>query len=370
MSNPAQDPLLRDLEGRMASQHLRGQWQVDASRPQVVSKGAQGQVVIEPLPAGKAHLWRWAELAPLLKFACEAMKESYTARRALVLKNPELQRGTTGTMVASFQIVRAGEIAWAHRHSINALRFAIEGGPKVFTIVDGRTLPMEPYDLILTPGWTWHDHHNEGDRDAIWMDGLDVPLTLALHQNFYEELGDMAQQRLGGDLPALLRTRAAPSSQPAEARPYRYPWSETLKVMQAKAAGPVDPYCGQVLNYVNPVTGGSVLPTINCQIEILPPGFDGCPRRTTASSISLVVSGEGRTVLSDRELDWGRHDCFAVPNWTWQRLVNRSSREPAILFTMSDTPLLAALGFYREETEGAPDAVARPAPSPLRPAAE
>jgi hypothetical protein len=33
MARPQVDPLLSELEARMAAQHLRGQWQVDPNRP-------------------------------------------------------------------------------------------------------------------------------------------------------------------------------------------------------------------------------------------------------------------------------------------------------------------------------------------------
>src|SRR5258708_3106386 len=232
MASTQADSLLSDLEARMAAQHLRGQWQVDPHRPQDVRKGANGQVQIDPVPSGVPHIWKWQDMLPLLRSACAAMTESYTARRALTFKNPNLQRGTTQTLVAGLQIVPPGEVAWAHRHTMTALRFTVQGGTKVFTVVDGRPLVMEPYDLILTPGWSWHDHHNESGEDAIWMDGLHVPFTLALNQAFYEEPG-----------------------------------------------------------------------------------------------------------------------ARAIPKWTWQRQINRSQRAPAILFVMTDTPILRAFGFYREETE-------------------
>jgi 1-hydroxy-2-naphthoate dioxygenase len=349
MASPDANPLLSELEARMAAHHLRGQWQVDANRPQNVRKGNNGQVQIDPVPAGVPHVWKWQEMLPLLRSACAAMQESYTARRALIFTNPALPRGTTQTMLATFQIVPPGEIAWAHRHTINALRFSVQGGEKVFTVVDGRALVMEPYDLILTPGWTWHDHHNESDQDAIWMDGLDVPLTLALNQSFFEELGEMAQESRSPDVSSLVRPARPRNAR--ENRPYRYPWKETLRVLRACSQEPVDPSHGRVLEFVNPVTGGPVLPTINCQIQYLPPGFEGAPHRHTSSSIALVIEGEGRTVFDDRELDWSRHDSLVIPNWTRHRQINRSRREPAILFTMSDTPILSALGFYRSESE-------------------
>jgi 1-hydroxy-2-naphthoate dioxygenase len=204
---------------------------------------------------------------------------------------------------------------------------------------------MQPYDLILTPGWCWHDHHNKSDRDAIWMDGLDVPLTLALNQSFFEELGEVAQERRSEDAPSLLRTVGSAGA----ARPYRYPWSETLRAIHALSHEPADPHHGRLLAYVNPLTGGPVLPTIDCRIQVLPPGFEGEPYRHTASSVALVIAGEGRTVFDDRELAWTQHDSLAIPNWCWHRHVNGSKREPAILFSMSDTPILTAFGFYRSE---------------------
>jgi gentisate 1,2-dioxygenase len=42
---------------------------------------------------------------------------------------------------------------------------------------------------------------------------------------------------------------------------------------------------------------------------------------------------------------------MAVPNWTWHRLVNASKTEPALLFTVTDRPILDAFGLYREQVE-------------------
>ncbi|HZS64895.1 MAG TPA: cupin domain-containing protein [Xanthobacteraceae bacterium] len=348
------DPRLQELEQRMAGANLRGQWQIDANRPQNVRRGANGQVFIEPMPAGIPHVWRWKDMQQMLQMACQAMTESNTARRALMFTNPKLQRGTVQNLVAGMQAVKAGEIAWAHRHTINALRFAVQGGEKVFTVVDGRPLPMESYDLILTPGWSWHDHHNESDRDAIWVDALDVPFTVGMNLNFYEEPGDIAQEQNRQDsLPSLLYR---PAGATANARPFRYPWQDTLRALKAQEGAPADPYHGQLLEYVNPLTGGPALPTIKCQIQVLPPGFAGRPHRTTSSSIAFIVQGEGRTVFSDKEIDWGQHDAVAIPNWSWHRHVNASKKAPAILFTLSDSPILSTLGFLREETEDSAEA--------------
>ncbi|HWG06665.1 MAG TPA: cupin domain-containing protein [Beijerinckiaceae bacterium] len=366
----AAQAILGDLEAKLARHHLRGQWQADSNRPQSVRKDANGVLHIEPVASGKPHVWRWSEVEPILGEACDAMPESHTARRSLILTNPGLPRGTTHTLLTGFQIVRPGEVAWAHRHTINALRFSIRGGPDVYTVVEGRQLTMEPYDLLLTPGWTWHDHHNDSGRDAIWLDGLDVPFTLALNQNFYDELGDVSQDVTECDslTPLMVRSRADRSA--ASVRPFRYPWADTQRLIDAHASDPIDPCDGRAFEFVDPRSGGSVLPTIACQIQVLPPGFDGRIQRRTASATAFVIAGEGRVVLSDDTLSWSRHDSFVLPNWTRYRLVNASQREPALIFTMSDRPMLDAFGFYREETEGGDTAPSLAAKTPIGPAVE
>ena len=65
-----------------------------------------------------------------------------------------------------------GEVAPSHRHTQSALRLVMEGDG-AYTAVEGERAPMRPGDLLLTPSWTWHDHGNDGDSPAIWLDGRD-----------------------------------------------------------------------------------------------------------------------------------------------------------------------------------------------------
>lgn len=346
----AADPLQK-LEEELSKFHLRGQWQGDPQRALNVTESAESGIYAEPVAAAKPHIWPWAEMEPLLEKALSAMAESKTARRTLVMSNPGLPRGTTQNLLASIQIIHPGETAWVHRHTITALRFVIQGGAKMFTVVDGEALAMEPYDLILTPGWTWHDHHNETDRPAIWLDALDVPLMHNLNQIFYEEPAAKQQNRKPMGPPASPLLRKTGGADGASHRPLRYPWSEVFATLDAIDPAESDPCDGIALEYVNPTDGGPALPTIGCRIQKLPPGFEGERHRRTASSVCFIVGGEGSTEFDHTTLDWRRHDSFAVPNWTWYRHVNRSRSEPAYLFSVNDIPVLRAFGLYREEPE-------------------
>lgn len=342
------DDSLVALEERMSAANLRGQWQMDSNRPQKVSKNQMGVTTVEPVPAGSTHVWRWSDVQPLLESACVAMPESFTARRALILRNPGLQRGTTHTLIASIQTVRPGEIAWSHRHVINALRFSIQGSEKVLTVVDGRELIMEPHDLILTPGWAWHDHHNESDRDAIWLDALDVPFTLALNQQFYEELGEKAQARVLTDQDAPLFRTASVAPDPT-ARPYRYAWRHMRQ--RIEGVSDADAWYGSRVEYINPLSGGPILPTIAAYVQVLPPGFDGLFHRSTASEIAFVIEGQGEIRLEDKSIFWSEKDSLALPNWSKRRFVNSSKSDRAVLFVLTDKPILEAFGYLKTERE-------------------
>ena len=72
-------------------------------------------------------------------------------------------------------------------------------------------------------------------------------------------------------------------------------------------------------------------------------------RRVTGSSVFHVVRGNGRTVIDGKPFDWSKGDIIALPSWA-QHAHENTGGEDAILFSISDRPVIEALGFYREET--------------------
>ena len=168
-----------------------------------------------PRPRGDAYLWPWQMVQEKLTEACDVLEESFTARRSVLFGNPGLNdNATTHTLLMGIQMIKPGEIAWAHRHTLAAIRFVIKGDGKVFTVVDGEKCPMEPYDLILTPQWTWHDHRNPTKESAIWVDALDVPFLLGLNQPFYEPYPGNKVQTMREKTSDHLQQRAGPCARP------------------------------------------------------------------------------------------------------------------------------------------------------------
>jgi 1-hydroxy-2-naphthoate dioxygenase len=310
---------MAEFDAKLARSNIRGQWKSEV----FLAAALDG-----PRPAGRPMLWRWAEMDALLDEAGRVMPESMAARRSLIFHNPGLPHGTTHTINAGIQMILPGELAWAHRHSIAALRFVIQGDRSLCTVVNGERCAMEDNDLVLTPNWSWHDHHNSANRAGYWLDVLDVGLVLGLNQTFYQ-LGEEKEQALAEQQSARLR----------------YPWRETEPALRAR---PLDPHDGQILEYRD-ASGGSTLPTLACRIQILPPGFVGARRRRTSSAVYFVAAGEARAEIGTDRLDLTARDSLALPNWSWHRLVNPSATKEAILFSVHDAPTLRALGLYREE---------------------
>src|SRR5262249_41302622 len=110
-----------------------------------------------PLPEA-AYLWSWDKIRPLISAAIDVASPEVVERRVLQLVPPvaehQGEQQTSRTLSANIQILLPGEKARPHRHTMNALRFVLEGSGAT-TIVDGKPCPMEEGDLIVTPSWTW-----------------------------------------------------------------------------------------------------------------------------------------------------------------------------------------------------------------------
>lgn len=311
---------LQDYYARLRAQHVTPAWIGDG-------------ISIEPRSEAVAYLWHWRDLRPQAMRAAELVGTQQAERRVLRLTNPKLPGAASTTLVANIQIVMPGEIARAHRHSAAALRLIIEGRGG-YTVVNGERVPMYPGDLVLTPNWSWHDHANDTDAPMIWLDGLDTPLVRMLEAGFYEEHHQERQ-----DFGAAVNTSR-----------WHYPMSEMGAALQLLAAADTPDIGAEIiLEYKNRVTGGPVMPTIACHMQLLRPGEQTRARRRVCRTNYHVVEGAGYSVVGGQRLDWEDKDVFTVPTWTFCEHVNTADR-PAFLFSFSDAPVMRALSLYRDET--------------------
>jgi gentisate 1,2-dioxygenase len=295
-------------------------------------------------------MWRWDDVYGALNEAGEILGMDDSLRRFIAFRSPGKVR-TTHTLALGVQLVKPGEIARAHRHTMGAIRFVLQGGGAQ-TTVEGEAFPMAPGDFITTPSRMWHDHYNGSNEPIVWLDGIEAPLMGLLEIGFAEIFSadqqpitrpaNFSHYEFGLARPSWVKQSAR---QPPA---YRYRWEDTEKTLKALGENPGDPFDGLLLRYVNPLTGGPTLPTFSCEIQMLRPGETTRSHRHTSTAIYHAFRGEGFTVVGDQRFDWSKGDSFTVPLWTPHHHGNES-RADAILFSMNDRPLMEALGFYREE---------------------
>jgi gentisate 1,2-dioxygenase len=268
--------------------------------------------------------WRYELGRTALDQAGRWIGTELAERRNLLLFNPvgDNDYDSVRTLVCAFQMLKPGEHARAHRHTPNAMRFVLDAEDGCFSVVDGVKVPMHPGDVLLTPASAWHSHYNEGSRNAYWIDILDVPLVHLLEPMFFEEHPERYQ----------------PIVSEPQSHPFYHPHARNMQLLDAAAA-----------------TGGVrrvQLDTAN-EIRTFDIGFVGLQAgarravpRTTASRIIVVGKGRGIAQVGELRVNWSRGDVLAVPSWTPFEF---EAQEDSVLMEVTDTPVLRALGFYKEQ---------------------
>jgi gentisate 1,2-dioxygenase len=308
---------------------------------------------IKPQPKDAPFIWRWRDIEPFLHQSVKEVAINDIERRALIMAHPAFgdDTTTTSTLLAAFTVLEPGDRARPHRHTGAAIRFATRADGAA-TIVNGRRCEMKDGDLILTPPMCWHGHVNESDHRIIWFDAANMPLIRAVDAHFFEPGDprnnsfwqvDEGEERLWGEAGLLAQGTAADG---ASSPKYRYPGEATRRMLTSVPRG-ADGM--RLVRYVNPATGGAVMPTLDCYAARLDRGVASKTKRATYNVICLVVRGEGRSTIGGETFEWSQHDVFTVPHWTFAR--HESVGGDADLFMVTDKSAFERLDLVREEFE-------------------
>jgi gentisate 1,2-dioxygenase len=322
-----------------------------------------------PVSAAVPYSWKYQEARAKLFELSDLLTVEEAERRNINFVNPALRNfmpaASLPTLRGGIQLLLPGEKAHTHRHSANAFRFILEAPDSgASTVVEGTRIPMHPGDLVMTPNWSWHDHHNESGSHAIWYDGLDVLMAYWMGGVFSQEFTDVAGEsyqtvRQTADPvvhcygPGLLhRKTMLPDQVPASANPLLYyPYSRARQALQdLLEAGAGNEHDGVLMEYVNPINGGPTFPSMNTAIRMVPGKSTLEARHRTENIIFIAMEGSVTFHLpDDQRFDTKPFDVTAIPSWVPYTVTN-SDQDAAVLFSNSDRPLFQKLGFYREAT--------------------
>jgi gentisate 1,2-dioxygenase len=312
----------------------------------------------QPKSASVPMIWRYRDLRPYVVRSAELVTPEQAGRRVIYLNNPGRRdvAAAVGWLYSGLQTMKPGEQASAHAHSASALRFIMEGRG-AFTIVDGHKMTLGRNDFVLTPNGTWHEHGVSADgTPCIWQDGLDIPLVNAMEAGFYVVHPEL-NQAVTHPVDDATATWAATALHPQAtvwSKPYsplfKYEWEPTYESLRRYArVTDGSAFDGVLMNYVNPVTGGPVMPTMGASMQMLRPGEKTQAHRHTGSFLYQAAKGSGYSIVNGQRLDWTERDIFCVPSWAFHEHANASQTEDACLFCFHDLPVINALGLYREQ---------------------
>jgi gentisate 1,2-dioxygenase len=377
---PGAREAMEQLNAEASALHiwLRTQANAPAQRPWFRETGpsASGRVAAGRVGAAQlkpvAHHWRWCDIGPYLDRIAEIARGAdvspieFAERQQFLLTNPGLggRLQVTSTMRCAVSIYNPGDVAPVHIHTPNASRTILSenGG---YTTIEGERCRAARGDLILTPNGTWHDHGNDGGEPVVWIDVLDFPLMEFLDCVWLDEEypgateGNARAQAVtqengyshrlygkGGLVPAFAAERRGFGR--GTSPMFHYRGADVRAGLDNLRDEEADPYEGIVLRFVNPVTGASVFPTLDYRAMLLRPGEETRFKRETAGTLYQVLEGRGATEIAGQSFDWEENDIFVVPGFAWRRHLNQSGTD-AVLYAISDMPLLDKIGQYRAQ---------------------
>ena len=271
------------------------------------------------------YRWSWADGRAALEAAGRLVDTEFAERRNLIMFNPAEGNtyATVRTLIAAYQAILPGETARSHRHTPNALRFILEGEGS-YTVVDGERLEMRPGDVLLTPNWCWHGHGSKADGMCFWIDCLDAPLVHLLEPMFFEPHPEDYEP-----------VRTAPA-----ASPFIFRWEDTLARLDRAEPDPEDRHFRRI------ELGAPALSSTALYMQRQSAGEETRAVRTTANQVVCVAQGTGRTVVDGEAFSWSRGDVLAIP--AWRSFAHRAEGD-AVLFVMTDEPVMRQLGWLRAE---------------------
>lgn len=336
-----------NLYSRLKEQNLTPLWLVE-----------KDVLPAQPTPAAIPWLWKWEELHELAAIAGELIQlEDGGDRRALGLSNPGLNGKpyATETLWMALQWLNGRETAPPHRHIAQASRFIIQSEGS-YSTVEGNRIFLERGDYVLNPPMLWHDHGSVNDKHAIWLDALDIPVTNFLNANFFES-HHLDKQEITKKMNASVLKYGNGNYRPLwEENINTYPpvsvykWKDTLRALNGlKEADEASPYDDLALEYVNSFNGNAAMKTFGASIQMIRPMIHTQAHRHVSSNVYYVFEGEGYSVIDGVQYNWTEGDFFAIPTWACHEHCNTSETNDAILFSVSDSPLMRALDKYWEE---------------------
>ncbi len=124
---------------------------------------------------------------------------------------------------------------------------------------------------------------------------------------------------------------------------FRYPWKDARNAVRA---APTWKDGTRRVRYINPITGGSTMPLMDCYLIQIDKGTETVRFRTTSNAVCLVCDGSGSSTSARTRSPGRRSDVFSLPHGNW---ITHKANETATLFLVTDRDALRRLDLLKEQ---------------------
>ena len=281
--------------------------------------------------------------------------------------------GLAYTIAVSICVLKPGEHTTTIRHNASLVDFCIRG--RGHTIIDGKRIDYQQYDVFTTPPWSVYQHFNDSDELQVRLNYSNSPLLEKL--NVYiagenpradavttreEETIESSKSPFGtfalDDNGAwLMPYEKLINPDHIEIKPLHWPWQK-VKAELDKLRDLGKSYVGRRLYLMyDPATGrtNGTTHTFFATITIRPKNIVDRPHRHVSAAVNYYFHGRGYSTVEGKRYEWEAGDLMlSAPGWA---VHNHASKDEDVYeLTVQDQPMHLALGslIWQEDLRGEP----------------
>ena len=284
-------------------------------------------------------------------------------RRESLIVHPLADPGSPGLapgIQVKLSVLKPGEKTKAFRHNATEVNFCIGGAGH--TLVGGRRIKFQQYDVWNHPSYAPYSHANDGKDLQVRLTYSNIPLLQQMEVYVYDDDPPMAKASagaekasgaadprrkspyglipIGNDGGLLMPYEMLINPTVVESRPLHFSWAQVKTELDKLEALGKD-YVGRRLYMMyNPVTGrhNGITPNFFATMTIRPPKIVDRPHRHVSAAINYYFKGSGYSVVAGNRYEWKAGDLMlSAPGWAVHN--HASYDEPVYELTVQDQPL-------------------------------
>lgn len=282
-------------------------------------------------------------------------------RRESLIVHPLSDPSTPGLapgIQVKLSVLKPGERTRPFRHNATEVNFCIRGSGS--TLVAGKRIAFELYDVWNHPSYATYSHANESDGLQVRLTYSNIPLLQHMEVYVYENdvklepVAAPAEEAtsdprrkspygmisVGEDGGMLMPYEMLINPPAVESKPLHFSWLETKQELDKLEALGKDYVGRRLYMYYNPVTGrhNGITPNFFATMTIRPPKIVDRPHRHVSAAINYYFSGHGYSVVAGNRYGWKAGDLMlSAPGWAVHN--HASEDEPVYELTIQDQPL-------------------------------